>query len=223
LAAARWRWRRVLLAVAAGLIAAPIAAGCALTCRPAWYQPASIDYTRLKVDKQDLVNLLDRIGAALNRGEPIELELSEEQVNRWITARAEIWPDSEPKALEALRHPQIILADGNRLRAGATVRWAGLEPVVSCTCRFVLNEEWLTIRCDSLSVGMLPVPRGWLAERAGKLADSLDSSECTVINGGFAFPNEWVWPNGKRRFRIQRMEISTGYATLRLEPTGPGR
>ena len=112
MAGARRRWRGVLLAVGAGLTGALIAIGCALTCRPTWYEPASIDYARLKADKRELVGLADEIGAALNGRRSIDLELYEDQINRWITARAEIWPDSQT-SLEPLRRPQITLLGGN--------------------------------------------------------------------------------------------------------------
>jgi hypothetical protein len=203
---------------AGGLTAAIIVAGCTLTCRPRWYQPASIDYTRLKMDKQDLVNLLDSIGASLNCGEAVELEFGQDQVNRWITARAEIWPDHQAAALEPLRHPQVAFLDRNRLLVAATVEWSGLEPVVSCVCRFELDEGQLSVFCDGLRVGMLPVPAAWLAGPLNELATAFDSPTAASVDRGFVFPNEWVWPNGKRRFRIRRLDVSAGQAGIALEP-----
>jgi hypothetical protein len=211
-----------VLAGGAGLAGALIVVGCTLTCRPAWYNPASIDYSRLKADKRELVGLVDDIGAALNGWRAIDLELQEDQINRWITARAEIWPDSQT-SLEPLRRPQITLLDGNRVRAAASVEWAGLEPIVSCTCRFELKDEQLTVICDTVRVGVLPAPRGWVAKLVGKLVASSNVVRDTNGDTGLTFRNEWVWPNGKRRFCLRRLEVSAGRAAVRLEPITGGR
>lgn len=222
MAGARRRWRRVLLAVGAGLTGALIAIGCALTCRPTWYEPASIDYARLKADKRELVGLVDEIGAALNGRRSIDLEFHEDQINRWITARAEIWPDSQT-SLEPLRRPQITLLDGDRVRVAASVGWAGLEPIVSGTCRFELKDDQLTVICETVRVGVFPAPRGWVADLARRLPASSNVVRDADSDAGFTFRNEWVWPNGKRRFRIRRLEVSAGHAVVTLEPIAAGR
>lgn len=201
-----------------------IAVGCALTCRPTWYDPASIDYSRLKADKRELVGLGEDIGTALNNRLSIDLEVHEDQINRWITAQAEIdiWKIFAT-ALEPLRRPQITLLDGNRVRAAGSVEWAGLEPIVSCTCRIELKDGQLAVICDRVRVGVLPAPRGWVANLVRKLPASSNAVRDADGDAGFTFRNEWVWPNGKRRFRIRRLEVSAGRAAVTLEPIGGGR
>lgn len=214
----RRRWLRlalVLLPVAvAGLL---LALGGALTCRPAWYQPASIDYGRLQDDKRTQLRLENQISAALNGNSPIDIELDETQVNRWIAARHELWPTEAP-SLEPFSRPQVVLLNKNRLRLAGLVEQSGLVVLLSTTLGIELRDDKLVVSWNAIHAGALPAPRKLVQRVLHKLFDSLDSADEVLSSRALAFPNEWVWPNGKRRFRIADVSIGDGVARVRLEP-----
>ncbi|MBU0640817.1 MAG: hypothetical protein KKB50_18280 [Planctomycetes bacterium] len=195
-----------------------LAAGCAATCRPAWYVPTSIDHARLKADEQALMNTLDEIGGALNRGRTIDLELTEEQLNRWITARAKMLPETELAMLADWRHPQLSFLSGGRVRVAATVNRVGLSLVLSGICRLKLAGDELLVQVEAVHVGHIPVPAGWLAQSLRPAAQRGKLGTRRVAGSAIAFENDWTWPNGKPRFRVLKLSVGDTLARLTLAP-----
>lgn len=193
-----------------------IVVGCAATCRPDWYEPTAIDYDRLRQDKVDLVQLQDRISAALNASQPIEFTLTEQQVNRWITARGELWPDAGVD-LGPLRDPVVQFADG-QIRMGATVSAGGFRPVLGMACRAAASAEVVRIALAGTRIGVLPVPLRAFHET---LAESLERSDLAATvpeSGVIVLRNDFVWPNGERRCRIAAFEVGQAVVRVVIEP-----
>lgn len=199
------------------LLAAVLYAGAALTCRPAWYQPLSIDYQRLEDDKRAQHRLENIISASLNDSRPVELELEQDQLNRWIAARNELWPGEVP-SIEPFSRPQIMLEDGNRVRLAARVEHAGMRVVLSAVFEVELHEDALVVAWDAVRAGALPTPAKLLDQAAHKLADRLDLPADAVADGRITLPNRGRWPNGQCRFRITDLTITAGRLRVRLEP-----
>ncbi|MFQ5805144.1 MAG: hypothetical protein ACE5I3_01700 [Phycisphaerae bacterium] len=214
----RRNWLRltlVLLPVAVlGLL---LSAGAALTCRPAWYRPVSIDYSRLPEDKRAQLRLENEISAALNRNAPIEIELDEAQVNRWIAARHELWPTEAP-SLEPFQRPQVVFRRGNRVRLAALVEQSGMQVVLSATFHVDLQPDALVVTWDAVHAGALPTPRKLIEKAARKLTRRLGLAEQDVTHGRMTLPVEGTWPNGKRRVRIANLVISDGVVHVSLAP-----
>lgn len=217
------RGRKVgLWLLAAVMAAAAAAAMCAMTAlrRPGWYKPASIDFTRLDQDKADAINLLDAISAALNRGESIDVSLSADQVNRWLAARFDIWPDSDMAALAPLERPLVeMLADGS-VRVAATADVQGWRAVVSLLFRFEASAERLVVHWTGVRIGSLPLPRELVSGAIDRLVPS-EAAPLRRFDGGVSrLENRWVWPNGKACFRVERLEVSGGRVEMRLSACG---
>ncbi|MFH1748406.1 MAG: hypothetical protein ABIG44_15340 [Planctomycetota bacterium] len=217
--ARRPRWRIISIIIGAVFWVAVLCALACATCRPAWYVPMTIDQERLKEDKREFVNMLDAIGGALNRGQTFNLELNEEQVNRWLAARAEL-PEDWSFEVEGATFPQISFLAGNRVRIAATVSRAGVEVVLSATVRLDLSDEHLLIHIESVRAGSLPVPHK-AAMKA--LAESLEIDPADADRHGsntILTRNVWEWPNGRRRFRILTLEVDSNLTRVSLEPFG---
>ncbi len=213
----RRRLRLLLVLTPLILLAAVLYAGAALTCQPAWYQPLSIDYERLEDDKRAQHRLENNISAALNDSRPVELELEQAQLNRWIAARNELWPAEVP-SIEPFSRPQVMLEEGNRVRLAARVEHSGMRVVLSAVFQVELQEDALVVTWDSVRAGALPTPGKLLEEAAHKLAERLDLPEHAVADGRITLPHEGRWPNGERPFRITGFTITAGKLHIRLEP-----
>jgi len=187
----------------------------AASYRPAWYQPASIDRGLLRQDKAALVELQDQISAALNAGREARFQLRVEQINRWIAARAEIWPDLGLD-LPGLDWPRVVLSDGT-IRLGAVVARGGLRAVVALDCRIDVTTDFVRIYHNRGRLGAVPVPLSWLTAVFGRFphADGLAVDKQT---GALTVENNWVWPNGRRRCRLRELRVSDGQAEVVLEP-----
>ncbi len=210
---------RLILLIASPIVAgALLAAGCAGMCRPAWYQPISIDTARLQSDRDHIVQLGGDISDRLNRDESIEFVLDEARLNRLLVGRDELWPDAGQWKLEHIRDPVIdILEDG--LRIGATTEAAGLRVVVSCIIRLEIDGDIVRLRCDSAGVGALPLPAAPLSRILLDTLRQVDVLPEGAIDGDvIVLENNWVWPNGKPRYRLADIAFSDTGIRLRLEP-----
>lgn len=219
----RWRGtRRWVILTAAGVFLAVLAAlvGAAVR-RPSWYAPPEVDHARLKTDKRDLVQLLDAIGEALNAGRGIDFELSEAQVNRWLAAGPEFWPDLKLETA-ALRSPQVAFRTGNRIRVGGLAASGSLQVVVSATAAVTVEPDSLLVSLTGAKVGALPLPRAAVWRLLALPSGWSGQPQADPANDTLRWPNDWTWSNGKRRFRVRRLEVERGVVRVALEPFGAG-
>lgn len=210
----RWFWLLVVPAVVS--MAGLMLSACALTQRPAWYRPYTLDESRLSADKSNLANLIDRVSVALNFGHAIRIELDEAQLNRWIAARDE-WPDALADLdLGPLEYPQLLLLDGNQLRLAARALQSETEVIVSVSFSFHARGDRFAVGWTGTRLGHFPLPRMLI----NALADAGDRKEAAELlaTGKLDLPNAWTWPNGRPRFRIRELLIEAGRMTIVLEP-----
>lgn len=196
------------------MLALLLLAGAALR-RPSWYRPQSINHASLEADQKSLVATLDAIGAALNSGAAFDVELSADQINRWIAARHELAPpQSLARADRIFEQPFVTLA-GDGVRLGGLISWNGVRAVASTRVQVVLGEQ-LELHVHDLALGALSMPGG----ATNRL---LDAAAAAIPGAArdqrrLLAPRDWVWPNGKRPCRIAKLEIADGVVRLRLEP-----
>lgn len=215
---ARWRrWRRLYLVLSGASTVSLLAALGAATCRPAWYRPAAVDYSRLAADKRELVGLLDEIGAALNAGRPIEVTLTEEQLNRWIAARDEVWPGLRFE-LVGLTFPQVNVLDGNRVRVAATARNGPVSVILSAIGRCELADDEIRMRIERVCSGRLPILRDPVLRPLRELVAGSDAMRISMEGDTVRLQNAFRWRNGNRRFRVADFETVRGAVRFRLEP-----
>lgn len=211
------RFRVALLALGAFALGG-VAGVAALLYRPGWYVPPALDRARFEQDSRALVNLVDRIGVALHSNRPADVRLDQQQVNRWVVARDE-WPAGVGQLeLETVAEPLVLFLGGGRLRLAASARSADLSVVVSCDLRIMLDRDRVICGLDAARVGALPLPRSLVADFVGRAFSGHPELQELLRRGFTSWPNEWVWPNGKRRFRIGACQFEQGAARLRLEP-----
>lgn len=214
----RRRWIRWVILSLSTTVLALVAGGLALTCRPGWYQPAGIDYAQLDADNRALINTLDRIGVALNGGQPIEVLLREDQVNRWIAGRDE-WPEAVGRVdLGPLEGPQVAFLGGGRVRLAGMIERAGFGVVVSCDIRVELAEDDVILHWDGLRAGLMPIPRSTLRQVLAQFVPDRQDAQAALTAGRLVLPNRWIWPNGKRRFEIRGLEVTDDQARIMLSP-----
>lgn len=215
----RRRWFLLLLSPLLTVVLLSIVG--ALTCRPAWYEPQAIDYGRMDADKAALVNLMDRIGASLNAGQPIEVELDEAQVNRWLVGRHEFESVlGFAFELQNMEDPQVLFLPSGAIRLAGTARRAGWGTVVSLDVQpEVVRGDEVALHVVALHGGRMPLPRGPVF---GRLREQLVADGATAPPDEphtVTWPNAFEWPNGDRPFRIGSIQVTEHLARIRLEPS----
>lgn len=211
----RFNWRTFVLLDIVGGTVLFVALALAATHRPAWYRPVAVDHDRLRDDKAALVKVEQDVSRALNAGQPLRFELREEQLNRWIAARGEMWPNLGID-LGKLSDPMIVLRDG-AVHVGALATQAGLQGVVTMAWRIGVDGDTVRLTCSSASLGAIPLPRSTIV---GNLSPLLRSGLDRVDSSGVALilANRTIWPNGKRPCRLTAVEIHDGLMTVELQP-----
>lgn len=213
-APARRNWRTTALVASAGLTLT--SAWLAVTRQPDWYHPRPVDRATLRADKMAFAGLLDNISTALNGGHEIRFRLDEEQVNRWLAARAELLPETIMD-LGTLEDPQVSLADGE-IRVAATTSAGHVRAVLALACRVEPQEERVTVRYTGPRLGLVPLPASWLPDPVNALATDGQSAIRTRAPGVVTLNNDWLWPNGKRRCRLRELHVVDGAAEVVVEP-----
>lgn len=206
----------LLLSVSLGLLAL---AGfvCAVTWQPSWYRPAAVDYARLEEDKAFVANTADRIGDALIRGEPVTVELDEARLNRLIAERTE-WPQGREISLGGLNDPYVDLRDGDRIRVGARATYGRARAVISATLGFGVADDSLTIRLEDAAAGAAPAPGGLLERVTHQIAQQAGREAHEEAPGSITLRNDFVWPNGKVRYRVKEIHIEESKLRIMLAP-----
>jgi hypothetical protein len=142
-------------------------------------------------------------------------------VQRWLVARAEIWPEAAID-LGPLRDP-LVTFEGGQIRVGATLELRGVRAVLSATCRVEVREGIVLIRHASVRLGALPVPRAWVARLVAGLPPAGQTAIAAHDPGVIALANDWTWPNGRRRYRLREFQVSDGSVKVTLEPLATKR
>jgi hypothetical protein len=205
----------VLPSVVAGIgLCGCLLAGTAF-CRPSWYTPSSVDFSRLESDKRSLLTIVDAIGEGLNGRQVVDLVLDEAQLNRWIAARQQIWPGADflPPGLE---RPQIMLLDAGCVHVATLVHVGAVRLVLTLRLRLDQRDSDLDVEIQEARLGLLPLPARWAARW---LPDTvLPRNVGRSPSGGVSVPNRWIWQNGKRPFRIDALMISRARLSVRIAP-----
>lgn len=186
------------------------------TCRPPWYQPRAIDYNFLPEDKREIARLSESIGQALHAGESVEIEIDEAQLNRWITARDELFPGQRVE-LGMASDPWVDFTEDGYVRLAVTVRQPVITSIVSLATRPVPRDDKLLLPITGARMGAIPAPPA-LLERLKPMLESSSDGATMSERGVLTLLNDFTWPNGKVRCRVASVEIDDQKMKLRLEP-----
>lgn len=211
--------RRILTFALAGLgliVAGVVSLVGAVTCRPTWYSPPIVGPARVEADKRDLTNLLDRIGGELNGRRPIEIEISEDQLNRWIVARREL-PEGETINFHPFEEPVVDFRPSGMV-IGARYRHSGMSAVASLRVKAEVDEGALRLRFESVGLGSLAVPRSIIDSAFREVIRGTQAEKRLCPDGSLACPNEFVWPNGKAPLRVGSVTYDDRCVRIRLDP-----
>lgn len=108
----------------------------------------------------------------MERGQPFRITLLDEQLNRWIAARSEIWPGLGDVLPPEIADPVISFQPG-RIVLG--IRYEG--PTINSILSLAINLEMdaargaILVRIDRLRAGYLPVPRSLVEQHAREALD----------------------------------------------------
>ena len=199
---------------------------------PTWYRPITLSPEDFRRVRADATNFVDSVGDRLVTQEAFDVELSDRALNEWLTALPETWPDLQEDWPTELSAPALKF-EQDAVHVGAMYqgsRWRGIVNL-SLTCALSADSRELTVRLLDVRAGSLPLPEALLtkllepvilelqkvrSDAGHRVRSELDS--LADLYAGVTVPNHYVWPNGKRRFRFESIEIRESNIHLRIVP-----
>ncbi len=192
---------------------------------PPWYRPTPVPAADLQAVKDDLARFEIALSERMNGDRPFALVITQEQLNRWLAAREQMWPPARAWIPPLMEDPFVAFEPG-RVRLAGTVTLGGVRTVLNATAEIRIDSDQLFLRVFGVKGGSLPMPDALVRERLRALDErrrrtaagpaDLPSAEGVIV--GWRVPAEFVWPNGKRRFRVRGVRVEPGAMTLDLEP-----
>ncbi|MEK7757244.1 MAG: hypothetical protein AAB385_08530 [Planctomycetota bacterium] len=207
--------------------------------KPAWYQPVRLDEQGYQLARRDAVATADSISDQLVQGKEFELILTDRSVNEWLAALPRIWPEAKRTLPDELRDPAVRFAE-DRIRFAAHFDKNGWQAIVSVDLFVRVSDDGtsVTIALAGARGGSLPVPRAVIERLLRPLIEHARSNgmnhdtdatspwdaavksvrSVDQLFTGVTTRNRFVWPNGKRPFRIESIRATNGELHIRLHP-----
>ncbi len=232
------RTRRIIRrgGVIAGLALAlgAVTAFLVIEHRPSWYAPAALDESGIQSSRRDATNSVDRFGDELVQGSPFEWTLEDQAINSWLTAMPYIWPEAARAIPPEWRDPAVRFEPGF-VRVAVLFDSRGWRAILSVAISVSVLDDGrsIEVRLREARCGSMPIPR-WLLEMlvdsrldqaTGAMKKTLTgSSSAQQIQSigelfeGVRVRNRFVWPNGRRSFRLNAIHPEVRHLTLQVEP-----
>lgn len=191
--------------------------GLALS-RPASYDVRAVDYALLPTDKQSLAEIVQSVADCLRAGQPAEILLDQEQVNRWITARHELWPAEQLPQITGIEGPLVRFLGDDQIEIAAMTRGRLVNFVFSMQGVVSLETEGITLKPIRIRVGQLPI--------AITVLNQIVSGSEHLLGGRngamrFVAHRTGVWPNGRFAYEVSELGVSSGCVRIVLKPLAP--
>ncbi|MBU0717597.1 MAG: hypothetical protein KJ749_05050 [Planctomycetes bacterium] len=206
--------------------------------RPGWYQPAIVDEPLLQRAQADSTATADAISKRIVEAQPVSVTLTDDTVNEWLGALPHLWPEARrhiPREISGL----ALAFDAGEIRVGGYYNANGWQVITSLGLIANVSPDGrdILIKLTGIRGGSLPVPR-FAAEKllgralesyrnASSLAADPETSPVFALRKvdsvselfeGVTIRNHFIWPNGKRPFRIDSIEADDGQLRLQIEP-----
>jgi hypothetical protein len=195
---------------------------------PGWYDPPVV----AAADRQHVRNNLIAAEQAFTeslRANPrtFTYRIFQDDLNRWISMRREIYPLIDELAPPQLRDPFVRFGDGTITIAGRCEA-GGVDVVLSIDLIPSIEDDALLIRADALRCGSLRSP--WGLDDIG-LDSTVDRDREDTWPGspriwgdlvdGLRLESHAWWKNGGIEYRVLDVWVEPGTLNLEIEPLGP--
>ncbi len=224
------------------LVLAVVAAGTlwlTLQYKPAWYRQAIVERMSPKRARAEAIQLADTIGDSLVARQPTEIKLSDRGVTGWLAVMPSLMPQGQYSLPHGVSALAVRFDEAGFIQVGASVDQKGFRVILSVSIRIELVKQGQYIRMalDQANGGALHLPKALLekvlnqflqSEMVSRVSDKNDRSRSidtfakarTVDEWyeGVLIPNRFVWPNGDRPFKVDRLTFSDSMLTIQIQP-----
>ncbi len=221
------RWRR--LGLAAGVVVVAVAAGGAYAAfrTPRWYRPPVISPEERQSVRNNLVGAEQAFTEGLRAMKGVfTYHLFQEDLNRWIAMRREIYPLIDELAPPELAEPFVMFAQDSITIAGR-YPVAGISVVVSIDIKTSFEDGAIVLRAGAVRCGSVGVPFDLdrlglgrpIERRQNKTWPGSPRIWGDLVGGLHIGADAW-WKNGGIDYRVRGISVEQGRLDLRVEPLG---
>ncbi len=204
--------------------------------KPGWYRPAALEGDDLRLVTTRATKWADEVSDEMVHGQPFELVLVSGEVNEFLAALPELFPDEFLHWPEALRLPAVGF-DPDTIHVGLLCEMNGWRVIAALELTAEVLDKGRFVRIATTGVygGSLPLPRSLLGRifdpsfaalarsvslKSGDRAERILRELASVddLFEGVLIRNRFVWPNGKRAFRLETIRVEADRLVLGIVP-----
>jgi hypothetical protein len=191
---------------------------------PGWYELPVILPPERQAVRNNLVAAEQAFTESLLAGTPFIYHLFDEDVNRWISMRREIYPLLDELVPPELGDPLVFFHAGSITLAGK-YKLGGVDYIVSLDMMVRMEGGEIVLRAGALRCGSMRLPLG-IIDKA--LSRKVDKSRDRVwpgsppirgdLKSGLRLDAVARWKNGGMEYRVRDIKIQSGKLDLDIEP-----
>ncbi|MFQ5461700.1 MAG: hypothetical protein ACE5E5_03635 [Phycisphaerae bacterium] len=204
--------------------------------KPSWYRPAALEGDDLRLVTSRATQWADEVSDQMVHGQPFELVLVSREVNEFLAALPELFPDEFLNWPQALRLPAVGF-EPDAIHIGLLCEMDGWRVIaaLALTAKIIDDGRFVRIAATGVYGGSLPLPRSLLGRvfdpsfaalarsvslKSGDRAERILKELASVddLFEGVLIRNRFVWPNGKRAFRLETIRMETDRLVLGIAP-----
>lgn len=202
--------------------------GCLAAWRePSWYTPPVIQPDQRQQVRNSLIAAEQAFTERLRAGgPPFVYHLHQDDLNRWVTMRREIYP-----LIDELLPPQLgapfILFDTNRILVAGRYRLGPIEVVASMEITPAVRDEALVLTASGLRCGSVGVPirlvESELSRPTSRPAGKTWPGSPWIagdLRSGLRLGTEAWWKNGGIDYRVLEVQATPGRLSFTIQPLG---
>jgi len=220
-------WKRFLLIGAVSCAAVVSGAAYTILRTPSWYSVPVIPAENRQEVRNNLLAAEQALTESLRSAPgPFIYHIFQDDVNRWIAMRREIYPLIDELAPPELMDPVVVFDNGEITVAGK-YRKGAADVVVSLDISVRSTPDAAVLKLEAIRCGSMRVPLSFVAlglERpidrpAEKTWPGSPRIWGNLLTGLFIDPKAW-WKNGGMDYRVQSVSVEPGKLNLTIEPLG---
>lgn len=220
-------WKPIALATLGVVLVVVLTASYTLLRTPGWYDIPDIAPAQQQTVRNNLLAAEQAFTESLRTAkQPFVYHVYQDDVNRWIAMRREIYPLIDELAPQELIDPMVLFAPGEITVAGRYQK-GGMKVVVSLDIEARYDADALFLKVKSLRCGSMRVPVDFAAlgldhpvdRRAGAVWPGSPAMKGDFLHG-LRIESRALWKNGNFGYRVTNLAVRDGQIDLTVEPLG---
>ncbi len=192
---------------------------------PSWFAPPVIadEAARQRV-RNNLVNAEQAFTQSLLAGRPFVYHVYQDDLNRWLAMRKEIYARVDELVPKIVDDPFIVI-EPDRIMLAGRVKKSGADAVLSLELEMIFDHDAILLTAKTIRCGVVPIP---IAAADLKLDFSVEADPGDIWPGsplvsgslikGLRVGSRATWRNGGVPYRVTGLKAQSGRLDLHIEP-----